>query len=69
MTKIITYSAKQTEFARLSDGKTVLAEQELDMLLKDGWQLLSSSTHSSSGSFGGFTTTTAYLTVVLHKGD
>lgn len=51
-----------------SEEERVYAEQELDELLKDGWQILSSSTYTTDSSVMGSTIVLlTKLTVILYK--
>ena len=46
----------------------IYAEQELDELIKDGWQILSSSTYTTDSSVMGSTIMLlTKLTIILHK--
>ena len=84
MTKIITYTDKKGGFSRRADGaegvaekkkaklfaeeERIYAEQELDDLIKDGWQILSSSTYTTDTSVMGSTVVLlTKLTIILHK--
>ena len=51
-----------------TDEERIYAEQELDALLNDGWQILSSSTYTTDSSVMGSTIVLlTKLTVILHK--
>lgn len=51
-----------------SEEERVYAEQELDELLKGGWQILSSSTYTSDSSvMGSIIVLLTKLTVILYK--
>ena len=53
-----------------SDEARVFAEQELDELIKEGWQILSSSTYTTDSSVMGSTIMLlTHLTLVLYKKD
>lgn len=54
--------------ALFSDEERIYAEQELDELLKDGWQILSSSTYTTDTSVMGSTIMLlTKLTIILYK--
>ena len=54
--------------ALFSEEARVYAEQELDELIKDGWQILSSSTYTTDSSVMGSTVMrVTKLTIILHK--
>ena len=84
MTKIITYTDKKGGFSRRADGgedttekkkgkifseeERIYAEQELDELIRDGWQILSSSTYTVDSSMMGSTIMLlTRLTIILYK--
>ena len=84
MTKIITYTDRKGGFSRKADGtddivekkkgkedyteERIYAEQELDELIKDGWQILSSSTYIvGSNILGSTVLSLTKLTIVLYK--
>ena len=89
MTKIITYIEKDNRFSRKANAserttdyklfapaERIYAEQELDKLLGEGWQIISSSTYTSDSSFTGSTFNSSLslsadcltkLTIILHK--
>ena len=51
-----------------TEEERIYAEQELDELIKDGWQILSSSTYSIDTSMMGSTIVRlTKLTIILHK--
>ena len=51
-----------------SEEERIYAEQELDELIKDGWQILSSSTYTTDSSVMGSTIMRlTKLTIILHK--
>ncbi len=51
-----------------SEEERIFAEQELDELLKDGWQILSSSTYTTDTSMMGSTIVLlTKLTVIMYK--
>lgn len=51
-----------------ADEERIYAEQELEDLLKDGWQILSSSTYTTDTSVMGSTIVLlTKLTIILHK--
>ena len=51
-----------------SEGERIYAEQELDELIKDGWQILSSSTYVIDSSVMGSTIVRlTKLTIILYK--
>ena len=51
-----------------SDKELIYAEQELEDLLQDGWQILSSSTYTTNSNVMGSTIVLlTQLTVILHK--
>ncbi len=51
-----------------SEEERVYAEQELDELIKDGWQILSSSTYTTDSSVMGSTISLlTKLTVIMYK--
>lgn len=50
------------------EGESIYAEQELDELIKDGWQILSSSTYTTDSSVMGSTIMLlTKLTIILYK--
>lgn len=54
--------------ALFSEEDRIYAEQELDTLIKDGWQILSSSTYTTNSSVMGSTIVQlTRLTLVLYK--
>lgn len=56
--------------AFFSEEERIYAEQELDELLKDGWQILSSSTYTTDSSVMGSTIMLlTKLTIILYKQD
>lgn len=53
-----------------SEEERIYAEKELDELLKDGWQILSSSTYTTDTSVMGSTIVLlTKLTIILYKQD
>ena len=51
-----------------SEEERIFAEQELDELIKDGWQILSSSTYTTDSSVMGSTILLlTKLTIILYK--
>ena len=51
-----------------SEEERIYAEQELDELIRDGWQILSSSTYTSDSSVMGSTIMLlTKLTIILYK--
>ena len=51
-----------------SEEERIYAEQELDELIKDGWQILSSSTYTTDSNVMGSTIMSlTKLTIILHK--
>lgn len=52
------------------EEERIYAEQELNELIKDGWQILSSSTYTTDSSVMGSTIMMlTKLTIILHKQD
>ena len=59
---------KKTSLSLFADHERIYAEQELDELIKDGWQILSSSTYTFDSSVMGSTIVSlTKLTIILHK--
>ena len=59
---------KKKSLSLFADHERIYAEQELDDLIKDGWQILSSSTYTFDSSVMGSTIVSlTKLTIILHK--
>ena len=62
------YAEKKKGKILFAEEERIYAEQELDELIKDGWQILSSSTYTTDSSVMGSTIMLlTKLTIILHK--